>query len=237
MGACASIWSLPHKGGQQATSAAPPPVFHYLSISLALTPSSLPSGHAGQLAAAWGVTFLAQEETISACVFLLLYESLCMWERDSNLLGSRELHGACSVCHNLLLAVRDGAASGHPGGSSRGPCDPEEAGIFWSYLISHHWCSRCQSSAPCSQVWTPGVPQVPGKRTGSASWSQGLEQGHASTWCSSYWAHPGAPVVGGPRRLQHWGKFIFYTQKERERESYTESSNALERCHMSSFSW
>lgn len=41
----ANIWSVL----QEATSAEPPPVFHYLSVLLAPTPSSLPDSPASQL--------------------------------------------------------------------------------------------------------------------------------------------------------------------------------------------
>ncbi len=184
-----------------------------------------------------GVTFLAREEAVSAWVFCYCMRIEHERERDGNLLGSKDLRGAGSVCHNLLIASRDGASSGHPGGSSRGSRSPEGASIFWPSLTCHHWCSRCWPSAPRSKVWAPGVPAVPGERAGVGSWRPGLEQGHTSTWCSSYWPHPGAAVADRPRRLQHWGKFIHWeqSQRESEREPYSESSDALETCHMSSF--
>lgn len=113
-----------------------------------------------------------------------------------------------SLCHNPLIAARHGASSDHPGSSGGRSCSPEGARLFWSPLSRHHWCSRCWPGAPRSQVWTPGLPAVPGERAWAWCWSPGLEQGHTSTWCGSYWQHPGAAVACARRRLQHWGKYI-----------------------------
>lgn len=195
------------KREQEATSAAPPPVFHYLSFSPALTPSSLPNSYAGQLAPA-RVSFsrLRRSQQVHEGFFVIVWDFVrvrwCFTGRE------RALGSLFSLCHNPLIAARHGASSDHPGSSSGRSCSPEGARLFWSPLSRHHWCSGCWPGAPRSQVWTPGLPAVPSERAWAGCWSPGLEQGHTSTWCCSYWQHPGAAVACARRRLQHWGKYI-----------------------------
>lgn len=59
------------KDSGEATSAAPTPVFHYLSYS---NPPPPPNNHAGQLAVCSGVTFLALEDAHERTgLYLLLF--------------------------------------------------------------------------------------------------------------------------------------------------------------------
>lgn len=61
-------------------SAAPPPVFHYLSISLGLTPAHLSHSHVSQLAAARvSLSWLGRRQRVHVCVWLYV-EYACMWE-------------------------------------------------------------------------------------------------------------------------------------------------------------
>lgn len=212
VGACASIWSQPHKGmrGHKVVCLHasfitflchwpwPPPLCPTAMLaSWLLLRCHFPDSGGGN-------------ECMRFCV--IVWERKRWWPVGTQ----RAPRSWFFIFYDLLIVTGDGASSGHPGGSSRGSCNAERFSIFWSSCICYHWCSGCWASAPRSQVWTPGLPTVFGEGAGARTWRPGLEWSHASTWCSRYWPHPGATMAGRSRRLQHWGEFNRNTQRELE---------------------